>query len=129
MKLAAFGLVALLGMGTCTGLSLVQHSDRNNYQVKITGSERIVENSGESGVNSKYLVFTQDSNTGEERAFENTDTVLECAFSDCKFDSSTLQARLTAAEKSGAPCTLQTYGWRVPFMSWDENIVAADCKK
>lgn len=113
-------LVVLALFGSC-GLGTAPHFDRESYQVKVIGSERVV--SGD-----KYVVFTQDVDTGKEGAFENTDSLLECLFDGCKFDSSTLQAKLKGAEKSNAVCDIRTYGWRVPFLSMYKNIINADCK-
>ncbi len=121
-------IVVLALFGSCGALGSAPHFDRQSYQVKVTGSERVVESSGNDGTTSKYVVFTQDANTGEEGAFENTDSLLECLFDGCKFDSSTLQAKLKGAEKSNAVCDIRTYGWRIPFLSMYENIINADCK-
>ncbi|MEK6969335.1 MAG: DUF1523 family protein [Nanoarchaeota archaeon] len=117
------GIAILALFGSCGALGTAQHFDRESYQVKVVGSERVV--SGD-----KYVVFTQDVDTGKEGAFENTDSLIECLFDNgCKFDSSTLQAQLISAEKSNTVCEIRTYGWRVPFLSMYENIVAiSNCK-
>ena len=113
--LIGFGVVATMG-SICGAPS---HFDRDSYQVKIVGTERV--NNSQS---SKYLVFAKDEQTGRERVFENTDSSLECVFDRCKFDSSDIQARAKKYEKTGEPVTVQTYGWRVPFFSWYENVTA-----
>lgn len=118
-KLLIFG--ALLA-GGC-GISTMPHCSRDQYQVKVSGTERVVDSDSGGKASSKYIVFTADAKTGEERAFENTDSFLEW-----KFDSSTLQARLKKAEKEGTACDLKTYGWRIPFFSSYENIVYVNCK-
>lgn len=112
------GLVAVVAAGAC-GAVTCQHWDRESYRVQVTGSERVVENK-----DSKYVIFAKDVNTGEDLAFENTDSFMECFFDGCKFDSSNIQSQLKAAEKEGSTVEIKTYGWRVPFLSWYENVVS-----
>lgn len=116
------GGVFVLG-GVCGVGSAVPHCDRSAYTVRVTGSERVTQGSKEN-VSSKYVVFTKDVQSGQERAFENTDSTLECFFDGCKFDSSTLQSKLKAAEQAGTSVKIQTYGWRIPFLSMYENVVS-----
>ncbi len=114
LGMLAGGLAILVG--TC---SVAPHFTRENYQVRVIGTERVVTGSGDS-VDSKYVVFTTDYQTGEERAFENTDSLIEG-----KLDSSTLQVKIKAAEKESYPLELKTYGWRIPFFSMYKNIIGA----
>ena len=117
------GLVGVLLLGTC-GLNVVQHADRNKYHLKVTGTERITESHGKDEFSSKYVVFGQDAYSGASLEFENTDSTMECLFNRCKWDSSSLQSKLAAAEKSGQAVDVHTYGWRIPFLSQYENIVS-----
>lgn len=120
------GAIGVIGVGTCA-VTIAQHSDRDKYGVFVTGTERVTESDtdseGRTEVSSKYVVFTKDAETGEQMAFENTDSFMECFFGGCKFDSSTIQAQLKDAEKSGKPVEIEAYGWRWPFFSMYKNIV------
>ena len=127
IKLRTFAIgLGVLSLGSC-GLSTIPHYDRANYQVKVTGSERNVSGT-RNGTTSKYIVFTEDAKTSEERVFQNTDSTIECVFDGCKWDSSNLQGKLKKAEKENQVCDVKTYGWRVPFFSWYENVVDVSCK-
>ncbi|MBT5023282.1 DUF1523 family protein [Candidatus Woesearchaeota archaeon] len=101
------------------GLGLIgrHHFVRSDYKVKIVGTERV-----KDGDEEKYVVFTSDIESGVERSFENTDSLLEL-----KYSSSDLQAKLSSAEKEGQVCDIKTYGFRIPFFSSYKNIVSADC--
>ncbi len=59
-KALVFG--ALL-VGGC-GISTLPHCSRDQYKVKISGTERVVDGD-EGNVSSKYLVFTADAKTGD----------------------------------------------------------------
>jgi hypothetical protein len=107
--IAILGLVGLVA--TC---SAVPHVDRETYRVTIIDTERIVESSGET-TSSRYLVFTELSNGGT-RVFENTDSVYEM-----KFDSSDIQGRMKGLQ--GQEVDIDTYGFRVPFLSMYENVL------
>ena len=109
--------VLMLGIG---GLSIAPHFDRKTYNVNIIDVERVQDRAGGS---SKYLVFTEDTKTGEERVFENVDSIAELFFDSMKFSSSNLQTKLKKAEKNNTPVSLDTYGWRVPILSMYENII------
>ncbi len=112
----AAGFVFVIGAGS--------HFSRDEYTVRVVGTERIASSDDEGHVSSKYVVHAEEIKTREPRSFENTDSLTECLFSKCKVNSSDLQAELKAAEKDGTPVTVKTYGWRVPFFSWYENIIA-----
>ena len=115
-------VVAALGLGTCS-IAALPHCDRDEYQVRVTHLERVVDDG-----DSTYLVFTQRADNGDERVFRNSDSLWECIFGRCKFDSSDFHARLSQVEDTGQVCTVQTYGWRFPLLSWYENIVGGDCE-
>ena len=116
--LAIGGLVAVVAAGAC-GVTTCQHWDRETYKVQVTGTERVNKDD-----ESKYIVFAKDVNTGQDLAFENTDSWLECFFGRCKFDASNLQSQIKAAEKDGSTVEIKTYGWRIPFFSMYENVVS-----
>ena len=124
------GLVGGLAIGGIGVLALVvgpSHLDRDGYRVSVVGTQTKRDPSGNKD---KYLVMAkvlaEDGvalENHEEKVFENTDSSVEF-----KWNSSTLQAKLQAAEKEGKTCVVKTYGWRFPFRSWYENIVEVECE-
>lgn len=90
------------------------------YTVTITDKERITESSKDSDGNyktkSKYLVFADDEN-GEPLVFENTDCFIRF-----KFNSSNIQGQL----KEGHTYKITVIGYRVPFLSWYQNIIKVE---
>jgi len=87
------------------------HLDREVYVAKVTDKQ--VKRSGEKD---KYMVFTELPDKSV-RVFENTDSLLEL-----KWNSSDIYAKM----KIGETYKIKTYGWRVPFFSWYENIVTVE---
>lgn len=90
------------------------------YTVTITGKDRITESSkdsdGNSHTSSKYLVFADDEN-GNSIVFENTDCFIRW-----KFNSSNVQGQL----KEGHTYKITVIGYRVPFLSWYQNIIKVE---
>ena len=90
------------------------------YTVTITGKDRITESSKDSDGNvetsSKYLVFADDEN-GNSLVFENTDCFIRW-----KFNSSNIQGQL----KEGHTYKITVIGYRVPFLSWYQNIIKVE---
>lgn len=86
------------------------------YSVTITDKERITESSKDSGSASKYFVFVDDEN-GNSLVFENMD-----CFMRWKFNSSNLQGKL----KEGNTYKITVIWYRVPFLSWYQNIIKAE---
>lgn len=90
------------------------------YTVTITDKDRITESSkdsdGNSETSSKYLVFADDEN-GNSLVFENTDCFIRL-----KFNSSNIQGRL----KEGNTYKITVVGYRVPFLSWYQNIIKVE---
>lgn len=90
------------------------------YTVTITDKERITESSKDNDGNyktkSKYLVFADDEN-GESLVFENIDCLVRF-----KFNSSNIQGRL----KEGHRYKITVIGYRVPFLSWYQNIIKVE---
>ena len=88
-----------------------------SYTVTITDKDRITESSKDSDGNvktsSKYLVFADDEN-GNSLVFENTDCFIRW-----KFNSSNIQGQL----KEGHTYKITVIGYRVPFLSWYQNII------
>ena len=83
--------------------------NEHTYTVTITDKERV--NDEDS---SKYLVFGEDIKTGETRVFQNTDS-----FFRGKFNSSNVYGSL----KEGETYTITVVGYRIPLLSWYENII------
>lgn len=77
--------------------------------ITVTDKERV--NSSDS---SKYLIMGEDEN-GDTLVLENTDTPIRL-----KFNSSDIYAAL----KEGETYEVTVVGFRVPFMSWYENIIS-----
>ena len=82
------------------------------YTITVTDKERIYTGSGNSS-SSKYLVFGDDQN-GNSLVFENTDCFIRG-----KWDSSNIQGQL----KVGNTYKITVIGYRVPFLSWYQNII------
>lgn len=90
------------------------------YTVTITDKDRITEsskdNDGNVKTSSKYLVFADDEN-GNPLVFENTDCFIRW-----KFNSSNIQGQL----KEGHTYKITVVGYRVPFLSWYQNIIKVE---
>ena len=82
------------------------------YTITVTDKERIYTGSGDNS-SSKYLVFGDDQN-GNSLVFENTDCFIRG-----KWDSSNIQGQL----KEGNVYKITVIGYRVPFLSWYQNII------
>ena len=82
------------------------------YTITVTDKERIYTGSGNSS-SSKYLVFGDDDN-GNSLVFENTDCFIRG-----KWNSSNIQGQL----KEGNTYKITVIGYRVPFLSWYQNII------
>lgn len=83
-----------------------------DYTITVTDKERIYTGSGDTS-SSKYLVFGDDEN-GNSLVFENTDCLLRG-----KWNSSNIQGQL----KEGSTYKVTVIGYRVPFLSWYQNII------
>lgn len=79
------------------------------YGVEITDKERIVKSES-----SYYLVFT------DKGVYQNTDSLWYF-----KFDSSDVQNEMVV----GSVCDMTVYWYRVPFLSWYQNILEVNCKE
>lgn len=90
------------------------------YTVTVTSKDRITESSkdsdGNSYTTSKYLVFADDE-SGNSLVFENTDCFIRF-----KFNSSNIQGQL----KEGHTYKIVVIGYRVPFLSWYQNIIKVE---
>lgn len=107
-KAVCVGVAILVVIGIFVGIA--GNFNDTNYTVTITDKERI-----NTSDESRYLVFAEIASTGETIVFENTDT-----FWRFKWNSSDIQGNL----KIGETYTVTVVGWRVPFFSWYQNIIA-----
>ena len=108
--------VALTLVITIAHTAIFSFNDKE-YIITVTDKERIYSSSmsGDSITQtSKYLVFGMDEN-GETLVFENTDIFIRG-----KWDSSTVQGSLLV----GNTYKVTVVGYRIPFFSWYENIIA-----
>jgi hypothetical protein len=108
---AGFALL-LVGIILFVTLEVATITTRNTYTVEVTGKERIVSVSKE-GTTSYYVVFTKTDN-GEVMVFSNKDELLLG-----KFNSSNIQGGLEIGKKY----VIDVYGFRIPLLSWYENII------
>ncbi len=104
-----FGLIFIVVI-VLSVLALIFLPHFSRHVDKITVSEKTVKRYGSGDTSQeKYLVFTTAGNV-----FENTDSLLEW-----KFDSSNIYAKLIP----GNTYIVNSYGWRVPFISSYKNIL------
>lgn len=107
-KVVVAGLVGLVALAC--GVAYIPHTDREAYTATVTDKERVMSRS-----DSKFLVYAELDPTKKVRVFQNTDSLYEW-----KWNSADVQASL----KVGETYRIGTYGWRVPILSWFENIVS-----
>lgn len=92
-----------------TGGGVFTAFNDHTEQITITDKERITE-----AESSRYLIMGKDENN-ETVVYENTDCWLRG-----KFDSSTFYADMEV----GKTYEVVLIGYRVPFLSWYENIIS-----
>lgn len=111
----AWGLIILILFIVMVSIFLEVRFSFNDteYTVTVTGKERIVEESGDKELSSKYLVFADDEN-GNSLVFENTDCLIRW-----KFNSSNIQGKL----KEGHTYKITVIGIRIPIFSMYQNII------
>ena len=102
----AIMLISLIGQ------EAIFNFNDTEYTITVTDKERIYTGSGNSS-SSKYLVFGDDQN-GNSLVFENTDCFIRG-----KWNSSNIQGQL----KVGNTYKITVIGYRVPFLSWYQNII------
>lgn len=104
-----FAPVIVLAVLAFGGGGIVSYATKHEVTATVTRSERVC--SGGEQVSCRYLVYT------DRGTFENTDTIWFL-----KFDSSDLYGRI----RDGEAYRFTVTGFRVPFMSWYQNIVSAE---
>ena len=101
-------LIILLCLFFLFFMSVIKVSNPQTYTVTVQSKE--TKNSKDE---SKFLVFTIDTETGESRVFEVTDSLWKG-----RFDSADVYNIITP----GHTYEFTTGGFRVPLLSWYQNI-------
>lgn len=110
-KVPFFGILTLVVVGVIAD-PIVAYATRSEVVATVTDKERVCDGGGENGaMRCRYLVFT------DVTTYENTDTLWYL-----KFDSSDIQGRIAV----GGRYRFTVYRWRVPWLSWYPNIIAAE---
>lgn len=105
--------VAAVAITPFIALAILPYVKRSTYYVIITGKEHISESSSSGSISSYYLVYTRLTD-GTAKVFTNKDDLLLS-----KVGSAEIQADLDI----GATYCISVYGYRVPLLSWYENII------
>jgi predicted membrane protein len=105
-----YGILCLI-IATIISLNIAGLFVTNEYTATVT--DKVVKNSKE---HSKYLIFTEAEN-GDVRVFKDTDALFRG-----KFNSSDIYGEI----KVGKTYQFKTYGFRIPFLSFYENITDVD---
>ena len=89
--------------------------------VEVVGVE-VKRTDVEQGTHDVYLIQTQLIDGGAVRVFRNEDALLYL-----KFDSATLQARVTGLSRGQGTesVAVRHYGWRIPVLSMFPNAISA----
>ncbi len=89
--------------------------------VEVVGVE-VKRADAEQGTRDVYMIQAQLKEGGGIRVFRNEDAWLYL-----KFDSATLQARVTGMSSEGAveAVAIRHYGWRIPVLSMFPNAISA----
>jgi hypothetical protein len=98
--LIAILAVLIIPMAT---ISLIKNLQTSQTTFKVTGKERVAEN--KSG---KYLIFT-----------DKTTFAVEDTWIHWRWDSSDFYGKIQIGKTYDA----KVQGWRVPFMSWYQNLI------
>lgn len=111
---AIFGLAAMVIVGGFNTYKAYGTDEPVSFMVDKT--ERVMTGSGKES-SSKYKVWTTHDD-GTTEVFENTDTAFHW-----KWRSDDLQGKF----KDGVHCEGTANGWRNGFLSWNRNILDAEC--
>lgn len=103
------GSVLLLG-------AIVHYATKTEVEFRVDHRERVISRNFEGKTSARYMIWGETEQGIE--VFENTDSLL--AF---KFNSADLYGRMAP----GSECVATVNGFRVPLLSWNRNILAAEC--
>ena len=106
MKLKTIITLIIILVGVSVFTDYVKTHNDITYTITVTDKER-------NSDHSKYLIWGDDEN-GNPLVFENTDT-----FWRGKFNSSNIQGAL----KEGGTYKITVVGFRIPIISWYQNII------
>lgn len=112
-QILVFILIGVIIVGGVLAFGYTSFND-HTYTVTVTDKERVYQKDS-----SKYLIFTKDKDNNE-RVFEDTDNVLRF-----KFNSSDLFGEL----KQNKTYNIKVVGYRIPILSWYENIISIEESK
>ena len=105
----AIGAIVIAILVLVIGIGMVKsYYSEKTYQISVT--EKDIKNYGDGG---KFLVFAELED-GTIRVFSIEDTLIKG-----RWDSADDYARIHVGESY----TVTVIGWRVPFLSWYENII------
>ena len=105
----AIGAIVIAILVLVIGIGMVKsYYSEKTYQISVT--EKDIKNYGDGG---KFLVFAELED-GTIRVFSIEDTLIKG-----RWDSADDYARIQVGESY----TVTVIGWRVPFLSWYENII------
>lgn len=107
MQIFIFLIVGVVIIGSVVALASTSFND-HTYTITVSDKERVYYKS-----TSKYIIYTKTNNS-DERVFEDTDNLLRF-----KFNSSDIYAQL----EKGKTYKVDVVGYRIPFVSWYENII------
>lgn len=108
MKRTIIIISVILVIAVSFVFGIISSFNDHEYFITMTDKERVIENG-----DSKYLVFG-DTDKGVGIVLENTDNLIRG-----KFNSSDIQGGL----KIGKHYKVTVVGYRVPILSWYENII------
>jgi hypothetical protein len=108
------GIVVILGILFAN--VAIHFGTQESVTFKVEHRERVISRDSEGKTTARYMVWAV-TEAGSE-VFENTDSVLAL-----KFNSADLYGAMTV----GKTCDATVTGFRVPFLSMNRNIIAAEC--
>jgi hypothetical protein len=105
--------IVLLFVAMLFSSVIIHFATKDTVTFTVEHRERVLNSGGEG---SRYMIWG-DIN-GKVEVFENVDSVLAL-----KWNS----ADVYGAMALGATCEATVTGFRVPFLSWNRNILRANC--
>ncbi len=113
--------ITLIGAAICSAALGLHYALPRVSVVEVVGVE-VKRADAEQGTRDVYMIQTQLIDGGGIRVFRNEDAWLYL-----KFDSATLQARVTGLSREEAveAVAIRHYGWRIPVLSMFPNAIAA----
>ncbi len=97
---------------------IIHFSTMENVSFTVEHRERVLISGSNGQTESRYMVWAQMRGGGSE-VFQNTDSFLSL-----KFNSADFYGRMVP----GKNCDATVNGFRVPFLSWNRNIISVNCR-